>query len=187
MLDAEPAALESNWQPRPVEDGECALFRIVRGLGDPWDATGQRHAVVFHSDESCGAEGLFSDPRVRLESRKHWEEIYAARDARRFAEIDAFIFMIEVTVDPEVRAEFDVWYTNKHVPDVRSAGMTRARRFHRIGSAATFLATYEMVSPAVLSSDALARVRGFEQFTPHIVSIDRAVLHPLSDREAGAV
>jgi hypothetical protein len=44
-----------------------------------------------------------------------------------------------------------------------------------------------MVSPAVLSSDALARVRGFEHFKRNIVSIDRAVLAPLSNREAGAV
>src|SRR5690349_7137778 len=73
MLDAEPAALESGWQPRPVEGGECALFRIVRGLGEPWDATGQRDVVAFYSDESCGVVGLFSDARVRLESRKHWE------------------------------------------------------------------------------------------------------------------
>ena len=168
------------------QDKELGLFRIIRGLGSPWDATGERQAVAMYSGDSPSAP-LLADPLARVELRAQWEEVYAAPDARAFGAIDQFIFMIEVAVDPEVTTEFDTWYTEKHVPDVRPAGLTRARRFRRIGSAATFLATYEMASPGVLTSEALARVRGFEHFTPHILSIDRAVLYPFTTYETQSV
>jgi hypothetical protein len=181
-LHTAPLGLEARSDRQCSQDKELGLFRIVRGLGSPWDATGERQAIAVYSGD-CSSAPHFADSLVRGEFRARWEEVYAAPDARAFGAIDQFIFMIEVAVDPKVTTEFDVWYTEKHVPDVRPAGMTRARRFRRIGSAATFLATYEMASPEVLTSDALARVRGFEHFTPHILSIDRAVLYPFTTRE----
>ena len=167
---------------RQVDGADTALFRIVRDIGGSWDATGDRETVaVYRQASGVDAASLpdWPDPAPRpAGTRTAWRELYADPAARPYQEVDRFIFMIEVSVDPAVREDFDHWYTSRHVPDVRPAGLVAARRYESLDADAVFLTTYEMDSPSVLSSDALARVRGFDEFAQHVVAVDRVVLHP---------
>ncbi len=57
-------------------------------------------------------------------------------------------------VDPDRRAEYDLWHTREHVPErLAIPGMLRARRYHRgEGPLPEFLTLYELEDNAVLAS-----------------------------------
>jgi hypothetical protein len=182
-LDAKSAEVAPGWPERrsQMAGDDSALFDIVRNIGDPWDATGERETVAVYGREPATPQPLPAWPGpdgFAAGDGSAWRQVFADPAARPYEEVDGFLFMIEVAVEPKVREAFDDWYTTRHVPDVRSAGLVAARRYESLDAEARFLATYEMESPAVLSSDELARVRGFESFTEHVISIDRFVLHP---------
>jgi hypothetical protein len=186
-LNAEPAEVAATWPRRQaqIHGEDSALFRIVRDIGEPWDASGPRETVAIYRGEPSTDDPLPAWPEpaeFAAGDGTAWTEVHAGADARPYGEVDGFMFMIEVHVEPDIRDAFDSWYTNRHVPDVHPAGLVGARRYTSTQTEARFLTTYEMKSPAVLSSPELAKVRGFDSFTDHVIGIDRLVLRPVELR-----
>jgi hypothetical protein len=62
------------------------------------------------------------------------------------------------------------------VPEVAPAGLRRGRRFSSDIAGWPYMALYDMDARDTLSSDALAKVRGFYQFTPQVTTLERTVL-----------
>ncbi|WP_033295401.1 hypothetical protein [Amycolatopsis jejuensis] len=125
----------------------------------------------------AGSWMTLRESEERAESGSRYEEIFSADDARPLAESAQYVFTIEIELDPDIDlAAFHHWYNTKHVPIVAPAGLLRGRRWHDLDHVWRFLATYDMADRDVLDSDALARVRGFDEFTPQVTIRQRTVL-----------
>lgn len=110
-----------------------------------------------------------------------YAEIFAAADAGPVSGYGPHVFAIEIDVAADVDlTAFHDWYDHGHVPAVGPAGLLRGRRFAAVGTERTFLAVYDMTDRDVLSSRALAEVRGFDHFEPVVTIRHRRVLERLA-------
>jgi hypothetical protein len=154
---------------------DSALFAVLDGEGD---------CVLL---EEFAAEAVDADANAETSIRRHFgnggllsctvfERIFAAGDARPLSAASRFVFLAQASVDPALdHSQFNEWYDTTHVPDVDAAGLSRAQRFRAKSADEEYLASYEIASPAVLTSPQLQRVRGFHQFTPSIRRLQRTV------------
>jgi hypothetical protein len=155
---------------------DMALFRVLEGTGSfvavygAAAVDGTEVAQALSADEWYEATGSREGP-VRI-----YHQVFAASDARRFADVTGYVFAVNADIDPPDPREFEHWYNDVHVPDVGAAGLRRPRRFHAEGAAWKYFATYEITSPEVMGSAELQRVRGFHQYTPYLRAIDRLIL-----------
>lgn len=116
-------------------------------------------------------------PVDRPPGTRAYEQIFASTDAGPLSSYGPHVYAIEIDVSADVDlAAFHDWYDRTHVPAVAPAGLLRGRRFAALGAARTFLACYAMAHRDVLSSRALAEVRGFDQFAPYVTVRHRHVL-----------
>lgn len=146
----------------PTERGDTdqAWFRVLEGPGTWLVAT-------EHADAPTG----------QAAGSQVYAEIFASADAGPFTGYGPHVFSIEIDVSADADlTEFHDWYDRVHVPVVAPAGLLRGRRFAAVGVTRTFLAVYDMADRDVLSSRALAEVRGFDHFEPFVTIRHRRVL-----------
>jgi hypothetical protein len=142
---------------RPDVPPGSTLFRVLEGDG--------RFLLVTESDEDEEAHG------------EQYREIFRSPDARPVAESARYVFLIRIGVADDLdHAAFNEWYDRKHVPEVAPAGLRRGKRFTSDIPGFPYMALYDMDARDTLESEALARVRGFYQFTEQITTIERTVL-----------
>lgn len=152
----------------PPAAGSIGVFQVLRGEGD-W-------AVIAEVEGDAEAmERVLARGAVNCEL---FNELFRASDARPIAESADHVYLVRIDVDSSLvdNPEFEAWYNRKHVPDVATAGLLRGRRFKNGLEAWQYLASYDMAHEDVLESDELARIRGFEHFTPLVRGIERTVL-----------
>jgi hypothetical protein len=144
-------------EPPEVPSEASALFRVVEGEGR-WMLLTETEA-----DESSGNE--------------YYREIFRAPDATPIAQSAQYVFLIRIDVAPDLDHEaFNEWYNGKHVPEVAPAGLQRGKRYESDIPGWPYMALYDMADRDTLQSEALAKVRGFYQFTPQIATLERTVL-----------
>ena len=67
------------------------------------------------------------------------------------------MLVIAINVPPEAEAEFNAWYDEEHIPNLRTVpGMLCARRFKSESGARRYIAVYHLSTPEVQASDAWA-------------------------------
>ncbi|WP_028922673.1 hypothetical protein [Pseudonocardia acaciae] len=142
---------------------EETLFRVLEGPGS-W------------------LSALEVDGEGQPDNGSAWfQEIFAAPDARPLADSARYLFKIEIDVHDDVDLDaFHEWYNGTHVPEVNPAGLLGGRRFRALSHERRFLATYDLAHRHVMESDALARVRGFAQFTDGVTIRHRSILERTS-------
>jgi hypothetical protein len=166
-IAGEPAAAMSEHRAREQSDADslsATLFHVVDGEG----------SFVRISELGSPDAGGAEDARLQTLYR----EVFRAPDARSFSGISEYLFVVKADIDPPDPEEFEHWYNEVHVPDVGGAGLRRARRFHATGPGARYLATYEIASPEVMTSEPVQKVRGFHQYTDYVKDIQRWILQP---------
>lgn len=148
--------VRSDGEDRPVAATGGAVFRVLEGEGHWW--------VVTDTDRDDG-EG------------ERYREIFRSPDAKPISESARYVFVIRIDVTSDLDHEaFNDWYDHKHVPEVAPAGLRRGRRFSSDIPGWPYMALYDMDARDTLESEALARVRGFYQFTPQVTTLERTVL-----------
>ena len=146
----------SEEEPPELPGGSSARFRVVRGEG--------RWLLLTEADEAApGSE--------------YYREIFRPPDAMAVGESAQYVFLIRIDVAPDLdHAAFNEWYNGTHVPEVGPAGLRRGKRYESDIPGWPYMALYDMDDRDTLESEALAKVRGFYQFTPQITAIERTVL-----------
>ena len=84
-------------------------------------------------------------------------------------------FVPLTNVDADVEEGFNEWYNSSHLPAVGDAGLTQGTRFETFGTAHKYLATYHIEGPEAMHSEALERVRGFDEYTGRAHDLTRLV------------
>ena len=103
-------------------------------------------------------------PAVRLsEARQTTKE--------RMKSQERYIMLVTVDIPDEHEEAWNRWYNDEHVPDIlKCPGFKRVGRFKSLQGTGTRYATlYEIDNPHVRESDEFARVKGWYQFTDHVV------------------
>jgi hypothetical protein len=73
-------------------------------------------------------------------------------------------------------AEWHRWYDDKHVPELLTVpGFRSAARYGALSESRTFLATYEVDSPAVFEESRYGEVTGWGDYAQYVESWQRAV------------
>ncbi len=90
------------------------------------------------------------------------------------------LFIALANIDAEVEEGFNRWYSERHIPDVDTAGLRNARRFLTFSAAHKYVATYHIDGPEVMDSEALGKVRGFDEYTGRAHGLTRHVLRVLA-------
>lgn len=155
-------------EPTSLGAESVARYRVLRGNGD-W--------VLLADDTGDGAEVAAALAGTAL-SCETFREVFRSPDARPVADSAEYVYLVRIDVEEALVAdgEFARWYNEKHIPDVAAAGLLRGRRFENGYEAWQFLASYDMANADVLETQELARIRGFEHFTPFVRGIERTVL-----------
>ena len=85
------------------------------------------------------------------------------------------ILVVDVTVDPEVEAEWNRWYDEVHVPDILGCpGFIRASRYlSEVAGERHYLTVYDLASPEAMKSEEFAKRRGWYQFAGKVVATVR--------------
>lgn len=150
------AIVRSDDEPAPARAANSALFRVLEGEG--------RWLLLRDTDHAAPAA-------------EYYREIFRSPDATPIAESARYVFLIRIDVAPDLDHDaFNEWYDRKHVPEVAPAGLGRGRRFASDIAGWPYLAVYDMHDRDTLESEALAKVRGFYEFTPQVTAIERTVL-----------
>ncbi|MFC0407035.1 hypothetical protein [Roseomonas elaeocarpi] len=90
-----------------------------------------------------------------------------------------WLHIVRVNVAPEIEAEFNRWYEEKHIPDLLGCpGWLSARRYLSEDGGPRHVAVYEISGPEAYASPEFAAVQGFGPLTPHIRDFQRQVLTP---------
>jgi hypothetical protein len=148
--------VRSNDEAQPEPTARSAVFRVLEGEGRWWTLT-----------ETDGSES----------EGEHYREIFRSADTKQVTESGRYVFVIRIDVAPDLdQAAFNDWYDHKHVPEVAPAGLRRGRRFSSDVPGWPYMAIYDMDARETLQSEALAKVRGFYEFTPQVTALERTVL-----------
>jgi hypothetical protein len=151
---------------------DSTLFEVIEGEGD--------YLLVheFRRGESGHVRVSFWDSfdMRQLVDSTTFSRIYASADARALSRVSRLLFLARVDVARTLDHDaFNDWYDSTHVPDVAAVGLRGAQRFRSQGDDNDYLASYEIAAQEVLTSDGLAQVRGFHQFTSQIRRLRRTV------------
>jgi len=69
-------------------------------------------------------------------------------------------YIVETDIAEASEEEFNAWYDTEHLPGLALVpGTISARRYRRLSGAPRYIACYELLSPAVMQSDAWLAVR----------------------------
>jgi hypothetical protein len=99
-------------------------------------------------------------------------------------EFPACLFIVTVEVDADVEADWNRWYDEVHLPDALACpGVLRGRRYksaaagsetargdQKTSSRTVYTTVYELAGPEALQTPQFKAMRGWYQFTPHVVS-----------------
>tara|TARA_R110002167_G_scaffold223876_3_gene429242 strand:- start:1012 stop:1341 length:330 start_codon:yes stop_codon:yes gene_type:complete len=94
------------------------------------------------------------------------------------------LLIVTARIDAEVEDAWNRWYDEVHLPEALACpGVLAGRRYRAAGPAATgdhgaramdeartYVAVYELAGPEALETPEFAAMRGWYQFTDHIVS-----------------
>jgi len=145
----------------------AALFKVLQGGPGTYIAVYETENVEAVEAAVAGNGG----------TPERYREIFAAPDARPISESNRHVFAIRIALAPDIDLDaFNEWYNGTHVPEVAPAGLQRGRRFESELPELPYMAIYDMAARDTLESEALARVRGFAQFTPQVPTLERTVL-----------
>lgn len=102
------------------------------------------------------------------------------------------LLMFMARIDPKDDAEFNRWYREEHIPErTRCKGFRSARRFRTTDGSNTYLALYELDSPAVLDGPDYQAIEGPTKWTQEIrklyLSSQRHVFVEITDDEPAAL
>lgn len=165
------SSIETTGQP------EAGLFTCRLAPGEPrppepatWWRTVDGSAWLGY------ATGPVSDPRwVGLHPLVDVPGASAGAAAR-------YHYVVETDIPPDVEADFNAWYHTEHLPGLAQVtGTVRARRFRRASGQPRYVACYDLVSPAVLESEAWLAARGTAwsaRVRPHFFNT-RRTMHAL--------
>jgi len=152
--------VRSDDEAQPEAGPDAAVFRVLEGEGRWWILT------ETDNDESPG---------------ERYREIFRSADTKPVTESSKYVFVIRIGVADDLDHDaFNAWYDNEHVPEVAPAGLRRGRRFASDIPDRPYMAIYDMDARDTLQSEALAKVRGFHQFTPQVTTLERTVLERVS-------
>jgi hypothetical protein len=159
---------------------DSAIFEVIEGDGDfllIHEANGDRPTMIASSiADFFGEHNLIDCTR--------FVRVFSDNTARCFSQVTRFLFLARANVDDTLdHVGFNHWYDTTHVPEVSQVGLRRAQRFRSSTDRNDYLASYEIAALAVLTSDELAQVRGFHQFTPKIQQLRRTVARPIWNRK----
>ena len=82
------------------------------------------------------------------------------------------VITVAATVEPEVEAAWNAWYTDVHLPEiVNCPGFRRAARYVSEGDGArTYLAVYEIDGSDVMATEPFNARRGWAEFAGRVSS-----------------
>ena len=90
------------------------------------------------------------------------------------------LHIVRVDVDAEVEAAFNRWYEEVHIPALLGCpGWLSARRYVAFDGGPKYAAVYEITGPEAYDTPEFHRVKGFDEFTPHVRNFTRLQLKPL--------
>jgi hypothetical protein len=152
-----PGLTIERFDERPDVPPGSALFEVLEGA----DA----FLRLTETEDGVGADG------------ERYREIFRAHDAKPVAESARYVYMIRIDVAEDLDHDaFNAWYDGKHVPEVAPAGLRHGKRYTSEIPGFPYMALYDMDARDTLQSEALQKVRGFYQFTPQIMALERTVL-----------
>jgi hypothetical protein len=99
------------------------------------------------------------------------------------------LLIVTAEVDPEVEADWNIWYDTVHLPDALACpGVLRGRRYVQSGAAGqsdrgtstpaaakVYVTVYELAGPEAVTTPEFQKMRGWYQFAPHIRATTRVV------------
>jgi hypothetical protein len=75
-------------------------------------------------------------------------------------DVGGFHYIVETDVSQNSEEEFNAWYDTEHLPGLaRVPGTVSAKRYLRLTGTPRYIACYELVSPAVMESEAWLAIR----------------------------
>jgi hypothetical protein len=75
-------------------------------------------------------------------------------------EVGGFHYIVETDISQDSEEEFNAWYDTEHLPGLaRVPGTVSAKRYLRLTGTPRYIACYELVSPAVMESEAWLAIR----------------------------
>lgn len=97
------------------------------------------------------------------------------------------LLIVTAEVDAEVEADWNRWYDEVHLPDALACpGVLSGRRFvtsgpivdvergeRRATARRLYTTVYRLASPAAVATPEFSAMRGWDRFTPHVVSQTR--------------
>jgi hypothetical protein len=104
------------------------------------------------------------------------------------------LLLVRTDIAREQEADFNRWYTDVHLPEIVGVPGVRAGRRYRLltqqagfpgDGVPTYLALYELETPAALSSVEFAQVRGWGPFAAHVCNNKAAVYELLAAAGGG--
>jgi hypothetical protein len=156
----------------PAVEGasSAALFEVLQGGPG-------RYLALLETDDGADVEGAVGEEGAV----ERYAPLFAAPDARPVGESSRYVFAIRIQVADELDHDaFNEWYNGTHVPEVAPAGLRRGKRYTSRLPEWPYLALYDMDARDTLESEALAKVRGFYQFTPQVLTLERTVLERIA-------
>src|SRR4030067_3715012 len=82
-----------------------------------------------------------------------------------------YILQVMVDIDPELEAEWNDWYNNKHIPDILGCpGWYSAERYVRVAGndGPKYTTIYEVEDEHIFESELFKQRRGGAQFKDHV-------------------
>lgn len=82
------------------------------------------------------------------------------------------LVVVDVSVDPEMEAEWNAWYDGTHLPEITACpGFHRSARYvSEEDGKRRYLTVYEVEGPQVIESLEFSQRRGWGQFRNHVQS-----------------
>jgi hypothetical protein len=106
------------------------------------------------------------------------------------SELPRCLLIVTVEVDAAIEAEWSRWYDEVHLPDALACpGVLRGRRYVTSGEVSetvrgtrqtaarkVFTTVYELAGPEAVGTPEFNTMRGWYQFSPHVVSRSQVVV-----------
>jgi hypothetical protein len=87
-------------------------------------------------------------------------QLIHSREGASSSERGDYHYIVETDVSAESDEEFNAWYDTEHLPGLaRVPGTVSAKRYLRLSGAPRYIACYELLSPAVMESEAWLAIR----------------------------
>jgi len=86
-----------------------------------------------------------------------------------------YLFVVDVTVDPDVEADWNDWYDKVHLPEIVSCpGFKHAARYiSEVDNSRRYLTIYEIDGPQTLQTMEFAQRRGWGRFKDKVTASSR--------------